>query len=463
MRRLRRALLGAIALGGTAAGGLLWWMRRDTRGAPPPPQPARAAGNPEGPLLSRPTWDFIGILGTGQSLSIGAKGTPVLSTEPAFGNLKLSLGEAVVPPFDAESPELSLVPLCEPIRRVGRLFPEGYPGNLRGETPHTAMAHQISTLARLRLARDCVTVHSVVGESGRPMKIINRDAVPRVEGGLAWAASVFEVRAINRLAKARGKRYGVGAVVLTHGEADAERAAYARELYRLWQDYNRDLLALTGQSELFPLLASQQCSAPRKPGVVGESTLAVWRAALEHPERLVCTGPKYQYEYDDDGVHLTARSYARLGEKYGQVFFQHVLEGRSFRPLQPQAVVRTGNTLRATFSVPVLPLRWDSSLPAPHPDSAPEWRLGRGFEVLSGARRVEILGTELAGPETVVLQLRPDAPAALELRYAAAGQSDKRRGGTWRWGQLCDSDPFVGSLTGTAQPNYAVTFALPVA
>jgi len=31
-----------------------------------------------------------------------------------------------------------------------------------------------------------------------------------------------------------------------------------------------------------------------------------------------------------------------------------------------------------------------------------------------------------------------------------------------RWGQLRDSDPFVGSLTGTPQPNHAVAFALPV-
>jgi hypothetical protein len=178
---------------------------------------------------------------------------------------------------------------------------------------------------------------------------------------------------------------------------------------------------------------------------------------------LVCSGPKYQYEYDDDGVHLTARSYARLGEKYGQVFVQQVLEGRPFRPLQPAALERTGNSLRVRFTVPVAPLRWDSGLPAPHPGSAREWRLGRGFEVSSGARRIAILDVQLAGPDMVLLDLEPNAPSALELRYAASAQSEKRPAGTWRWGQLCDSDPFVGSRTGTAQPNHAVSFALPVA
>jgi hypothetical protein len=30
--------------------------------------------------------------------------------------------------------------------------------------------------------------------------------------------------------------------------------------------------------------------------------------------------------------------------------------------------------------------------------------------------------------------------------------------GTKRWGLLRDSDPFVGSSTGTPQPNYCVAF-----
>ena len=29
-----------------------------------------------------------------------------------------------------------------------------------------------------------------------------------------------------------------------------------------------------------------------------------------------------------------------------------------------------------------------------------------------------------------------------------------------RWGHLRDSDPFVGAVTGAAQPNYAVAFQL---
>jgi hypothetical protein len=36
------------------------------------------------------------------------------------------------------------------------------------------------------------------------------------------------------------------------------------------------------------------------------------------------------------------------------------------------------------------------------------------------------------------------------------------RTGTFRWGQLKDSDPFVGTVTGIVQPNYCVAFQIDV-
>jgi hypothetical protein len=50
----------------------------------------------------------------------------------------------------------------------------------------------------------------------------------------------------------------------------------------------------------------------------------------------------------------------------------------------------------------------------------------------------------------------------LLLRYAATAMAQKRPGGSWRWGQLRDSDEFVGATTGMRQPNYAVSFELEI-
>src|SRR5260221_5686030 len=90
-------------------------------------------------------WDWNGLVGTGQSLSVGAQAsTTTLATQP-FKNLKLSLGMAKVsqPPYDANDPALSVMPLTEPIRAEATSYPGAYPLNIYGETPHTAMADQI--------------------------------------------------------------------------------------------------------------------------------------------------------------------------------------------------------------------------------------------------------------------------------------------------------------------------------
>lgn len=383
---------------------------------------------------------------------MGVQGLPVLPGSRADGHFQLALADSLGS-LDAEDERLSLTPLHEPLRELARGYPAAYPLNIYGQTPHTSMALQISALCRAQLSRACATVHSVVGESGMALREIERDAVPTRDTGHAWAASLFETRAIARLARARAKSYGVGAIVLTHGESDAERADYAEGLRRLWRDYNADLSVITGQSQAMVLLLTQQSSSPAEPGSTSASTLSAWQVARESGGDIVCAGPRYQYDYDHDHIHLTAKGYARLGEKYGQVFFQHVIQGRPFRPLEPIAVERRGPAIVVRFHVPVGPLRWDESLAAPGDD--------RGFQLLRSGTPLPLAAVELEEPDTVVVTPREMQAGPLLVRYALSARTP-RVGGTVRGGQLCDSDPFVGAHTGTPQPNYAVSFELSV-
>jgi hypothetical protein len=62
-------------------------------------------------------WDWVGIVGTGQSLSVGGNAPSVTATQQRYNNLKLSFGGATVaPPFDPTIASLAMVPLVEPIR-----------------------------------------------------------------------------------------------------------------------------------------------------------------------------------------------------------------------------------------------------------------------------------------------------------------------------------------------------------
>jgi hypothetical protein len=424
------------------------------------------------PTLDTP-FDWTGVVGTGQSLSVGGLGTPINpAARVPHANLKLSLGGATVPPFDPALAALAMVPLVEPIRPDVPVYPQAYPGNIDGETPHTAMANQIASLVEEAASRDYVTVHSVVGESGQPMSVIRKGATEVVNGamtmGRAYAATLFEVAAIARLAAAAGKSYGVGAVVLTHGESDSGSATYEADMVQLWSDYNADLPPLTGQSTAarIPMLVSQQNAVPVGAGT-SASTIAQWKVGVDHPGDIICIGPKYQYSsYVQDGsgfVHLDATGYELLGEKLGQVYFERVVRGRDWQPLQPLEATRAGNVVSVRFHVPVPPLVLDGTFPSPHPNT-PEWTMGRGFEVLAAGAPAIIDSVEIVGADTVKIGCRQNlASLSVTLGYALTADGAARTGGgTYRWGHLRDSDPFVGAMTQVPQPNWAVAFQMSV-
>jgi hypothetical protein len=413
-----------------------------------------------GDSTMKKAWDWHGIIGTGQSLSVGVEGTPLRATKPSYRNLKLDLGNRFFPATDEASSRLALIPLAEPIRPLTSGYPRAYPGNIFGETPHTSMASQITALFLKESAGagDYVTVHSVVGESGQALDTIAKGARATDDTGRAYASSLFETRVVTRLAKAAQRSFGVAAVILTHGETDAQNPQYAQGIFELWRSYNADVPIVTGQTAEMPLFLTQQSSCPLEPGTRAESALAALRASEQHPGDIVCIGPRYQYRYVADGVHLTALGYDQLGEKYGQAYFERVVRGHDWRPLAPLRMRRSGVIVTIEFHVPVPPLTWDETLPAPHALGS-AWANGRGFEVNDGETPMTIEAAEL-GPSSVNLRLRSEPVSRLVVRYAATAMENPRPGGARRWGQLRDSDPFVGATTGLAQPNYAVTFEL---
>jgi hypothetical protein len=432
---------------------------------------ADPAGPSDGPPGGGPSllgtaadWDWAGIVGTGQSLSVGAEAGQLMATQQPYGNIKLSLGDMTAWPLDPKNAQLAMVPLVEPVRPLASSYPSAYPWNLYGETPHTAMANQIAALAQAMLQRDAVTAHTVVGESGQPISVIRKGAVDTGTMGRAYEATLFEARAIARLAKAANKTYGMAAVVLTHGESDAGTSSYANELFKLVSDYSADIAPITGQKAKLLMIASQQNAEPHGMGGRPISTTAVWRAGMDHPEDIVCSGPKYQYEYAPDGIHLVARGYDRLGEKYGQVYFERLIRGRDWQPLQPMSVTRPSvREILVRFHVPVPPLVFDDTMPPPHQTVFTEWAMGRGFEVRAVAAMVVIESVTIEGDDSVRITVGSDLPASgVTLSYAMTADGTAMPGGTFHWGQLRDSDPLVGAVSGAANFNYAVTFEMTV-
>ena len=99
------------------------------------------------------SWDWSGVIGTGQSLSVGARGTPVLSTNQPYNNLKLST-DHLPWPVDPNDTNLTLVPLIEPVGRLAHHYPSSWPENIDGETPRSAMANEITARLQVQVLPD---------------------------------------------------------------------------------------------------------------------------------------------------------------------------------------------------------------------------------------------------------------------------------------------------------------------
>jgi hypothetical protein len=428
------------------------------------PEAGRDAAGDASPGALHHAWDWTGIIGTGQSLSVGVQAPTATLTQQPFANLKLSLGTATLsaPPYDANDPALSVVPLVEPIRALASTYPSAYPSNIYGETPHTAMADQISSLFQKDGGGDYVTVHTVVGESGQGIHVIDKTATVTSNMGHAYAGTLFEVAALKRLAASKGKTYGVAAVVLTHGETDAGNTSYESDMYRLLTDYDQDVAAITGQTSKILLLTTQQQTSPTDNSTQA-SILAEWKVGLDHPSDAVCVGPKYQYPYASDHLHLVAKGYDQLGEKYAEVYYQRIVLGADWQPLQPISATLAGKVITVKFHVPAPPLAWDTSIPAPHQGAHTAWAQGKGFEVQNQSGEQTIGSVAIQGDSVAITLASAPATTGLVVRYAITQDGSGNLGGlaTGRVGQLRDSDPLVGYATKLPQYNYAVSFTLP--
>jgi hypothetical protein len=431
--------------------------------------------------MAGPSFDWVGVVGTGQSLSVGTM--PASSTTQPYNNLMLDLNGATVPgtgsnPWDPTLPQLQMAPLIEPLRALETMYPSPYPGNLYGETPHATMANQITALVKgASSSADYVTVHTVVGESGQGIVALVKQTPDTGSTGRAYAATIFEAGAITRLAAAAGKTYGVGVIVMTHGETDCNNDGYSDSVVQLLSDYNADISAVTGQTYKIPMYVNQQHGCPGAPvcdktgGFIRPSVNnQEWQLGVQHPGEFVCTGPKYQFpgNTDRDGIHLSVPGYQMLGEKTAEIYYQRAILGMDWQPLAPVNVARTSSTVvTVQFHVPVPPLNWDTSLDNP---TVAEWKNGKGFELWtstspeSTSTNVAISSVAIVD-DTVQITASDTLPTSnLYVGYAVSLQSKQLSNHSlaYRWGQLRDSDAFVGATTKMPNPNYAVSFYLPV-
>lgn len=386
--------------------------------------------------------DVNHILSTGQSLSVGAVGSPPLSTTQPYANTMFSRG--VMP---GATMLTAFAPLTEGTP------PGGVGPNV--ETMSSGLANLVTKMAREELlvgqpnpSHDMlVSVHGIGGTAYVGLK----------KGTSAFTAGIAQAQAAFDLTKAMNKSYIVRVTTTVHGESDhvAGNTNYEANLLEWQSDYEKDVQAITGQIDAIPMLQTQMSSWTKYNSATSLIPSAQLAAHRNSNGKVVLVGPKYHLAYAADGVHLTNAGYIHMGEDYAKAYRRIVLEGERWEPVRPLTVTRDGAVLTVKFAVPAPPLVLDTTL-VKDPGSF-------GFEVFEvGAQPTTITKVEITGPDTVTITLSKAPGANARLRYAFRGVSGAVAGPqTGARGNLRDSDA-TPSRNGNKLYNWCVHFDEPM-
>jgi hypothetical protein len=259
-------------------------------------------------------------------------------------------------------------------------------------------------------------------------------------------------------------QYQPTALFVLGGEFDQMNPAFGENI-RQWQaDYEKDIKFLTGFTGTIAMFHSQISAWTSVDGGAFESVLSPFALLAEseaNPTKTILVGPRYflPHAVDDaqfPGLHPTNEGYRWLGEYYGKVYKQVVVDGGAWSPLKPATITRSGTIVTAVFDVPAPPLVLDTDM------VTDPGNYGFEFDDGSGAPPA-IVSVSLAGSDTVEIQLESEPTGGEErLRYAFRGVPTQPGGPeTGPRGNLRDSDD-TASLYGYSLYNWCVHFDAPV-
>ncbi|CAI2439770.1 sialate O-acetylesterase [Serratia ficaria] len=409
---------------------------------------------PEAPIVKTEYYDFaerLHIFLYGQSLSIGALGTPVLNT-PTLGALMYNTGV------------LS-----------------------RGKTPTSLVDLKesgVETMASA-LANSFVNhVEAANGMDGRKL-ILNAGGVggERIQnltkGTAPYNDLIRQIRWCHTVNQQEGREYAPDYIVWIQGEANAadgmSGTEYKQRLSQLRRDIEADLADIRDASKPLQLMVYQMASHGFYVGTPEHPSVEIPLAHLEishEDDNIQCFGPNYMFA-GSDNVHKTNHGYRQMGLQAEKAIRHHMTTGEKFRPLEPISFRRISDTVAlGRFHVPVLPMVFDDSVVTQLPDGQ------NGIEAFDDDGRVPLTSTEIiAGSQLKVTASRPFVGEV----YIAAGYTPDNRGPItdnrykeWFAGPvtgvrttLRDSDTTKTELTGLdgkpyPRQNYCVHFYMRV-
>lgn len=372
------------------------------------------------------------VLGYGQSLSVGATATTILSTTQPYSNLTFASGpRAYQNNYSAQGP------LVEDNRSPA---PDG--GTNRGETFCSGTANYALTLAATENGVDPAS-HVIFAHTAGKGGTKIADLVK----GSTWYNTQFlgHVNGANAL----NPGAAVHVIPWAQGETDLDQstpttyAAYRSMFEQFQVDAETDIKAVNGQTSPVHILSYQTSYKARTSSNVA---LAQLDLCQKNP-KFHLTTPCYHLPFYTDGTHLTNVGYKWLGAYMGRAYKALMFDGVNPQFINPVSATLRGTTLTVKFKVPWLPLKLDRTTLAPTTDN--------GFKVVDANGAVSITGMAVDN-DTVQITLAAAPTGTTTVRYGldylGTGLNIVNGGS----GNLRDSDPTTINIANVDRPLYSV-------
>lgn len=376
------------------------------------------------------TTGINGMCAHGQSLSVGATATTLLSTSQPYSNVMLDGGVKA-------ATGTSLVPLVEDLKGEG-----GASSTTRGETILSGAANYATRVAAATYGKtlaECTIFASTAGQGGTAIAGLKKGTTP-------YDRLISQVTAAKTLATAAGKAFAVHAVpwlqVETNIDNGTTASAYLADFLQLVDDLNTDIPVVTGQSTPVHLLIYQ---TPYKAVTGGGVLQNALLEAVRQDARCHFVGPLYHLP-PSDGVHMAATGYAWYGAYVGRAYAQLVVEGRKPDCIFPISAVALGQTVSVKFRTP-RPLYIDQTTMPVTTDN--------GFRIVDDTGPLTITAQSVSGDTwtgTVGRALGANPRIRYALDYAGAGLA--WTGGAS--GNLRDTTADTVTVNGVSRPLYHV-------
>lgn len=368
----------------------------------------------------------------GQSLSVGATATTILSSTQPYQNITFDTG-----PKMNGSTATATKPLVEDAVSPA---PDG--GSNRGETPCSGAANTATMLAYRDNGIDPsnnIIFSSTAGRGGTTIAALSK--------GSSWYSSIF-INHVNRAKELVGASYSLPVMAWVQGEQDAannlDYASYKTALNKLQVDVETDVKAITGQASPIHLLTYQMSYRAISNPQIAQ---AQYDVANENAKVHLVT-PTYIFPHHaGDKVHLTSIGYKWMGAYYGRAYKELVHDNIEPRSLKVLSATVKGAVIKVKFDVPQLPLRIDTTTLAPTTNF--------GFKVTANGQEVAIKQVR-TNNEYAELELYSTPTGELKVRYGldylGTGLTILNGGS----GNICDSTTETITINGEDKPMFYI-------